>query len=71
MAPRLRPPLEEVARYLEHVVLRARLLGLGREEVAQVARLLPALARVGAALVRVRVRVRVRVGFGFGFGLGP
>ena len=35
--PRLRPPLEEVARHLEHVVLRARLLGLGREEVAQVA----------------------------------
>ena len=40
--------MEEVARHLEYVVLRARLLSLGREEVAQVARLLPALAGVGA-----------------------
>ena len=37
-------PAEEVARDLEYIVLRAALFGLCGEEVAQVARLLPALA---------------------------
>eukprot|EP00965_Chrysotila_dentata_P123923 4096445-Pleurochrysis_carterae.AAC.2 len=49
---------------LEHVVLRARLLGLRRQERAEVARRLPALAAARAArhvAANARARTRTRV----------